>query len=80
MGLSFITQFGVILILLGVFLPIYTANLFKVSKSAQEQYQEKIAQGDKGWLIDYRLSLWIHRCWIYIVLIGLVLFVLGFYI
>lgn len=79
MQLSLILEFGLVLMLIGVLLPIYTANFFKMRNATQKQYLDKIEQGDKGWCLDYKLSLWINRYWDYILLVGFILFVLGFY-
>lgn len=80
MQLSLISEFGLILMLIGVLLPIYTANLFKMRKATQKQYLDKIEQGDKGWLIDYKLSLWISRYWFSVIVLGFILLILGLYI
>lgn len=77
--LSWISEFGLILILIGVLLPIYTANLFRLTKVTQKQYLDKIEQGDKGWCLDYKFSLWVNRYWRYMLLIGFILFLLGLY-
>lgn len=79
MQLSLISEIGLILILIGVLLPIYTANLFKMRKGTQKQYLDKIEQGEKGWWLDYKLSLWINRYWVYILLVGFIVFLLGLY-
>lgn len=78
MQLSLISEIGLIFILIGALLPIYTANLFKMRKGTQKQYLDKIEQGEKDWWLDYKLSLWINRYWVYVLLMGFILFGLGF--
>lgn len=68
---------GVILMLVGLLLPIYTGNLFTLSKYAEQRYKEKITQGDRGWELDYKFGEWIRKFWFYIFIIGFLLTCIG---
>lgn len=63
------------LIILGIALPIYTGTFFKMSKEEKKMYLDQIKQGNKAWLIDYQFQKFIHKYWISISLLGLILFI-----
>lgn len=84
MEISIISKIGVVLIMVGFLLPIYTANLFPPSKKIKEEYDEMINKGEPegktGWLISFKIDELIRKTWIYIFIMGLFLFVLGVFI
>lgn len=77
MELSFLSIVGCLLIVGGLLLPIYTANLFPLSKKSNDQYQEMMRKGDRGWIIDFKINQWIRKNWIYIPILGVFLFFIG---
>ncbi|MDY6451147.1 hypothetical protein SKM54_12215 [Acinetobacter faecalis] len=79
MEISFVSTVGLFLIVGGVLLPIYTGNLFSMSKKTKEQYLEHVNKGEKGWLVDFKISIFIRKFWIYITIVGFFLFFIGFY-
>lgn len=53
MEISFVSTVGLFLIVGGVLLPIYTGNLFSMSKKTKEQYLEHVNKGGErmvSWL------------------------------
>lgn len=84
MELSIISKIGVILIIVGLLLPIYTANLFPPSQKIKEEYNEMINQGEpegkSGWIISFKIDEFIRKTWIYIFIMGLFLFIVGLFI
>jgi hypothetical protein len=70
MEISIISKIGVVLIMVGFLLPIYTANLFPPSKKIKEKYDEMINKGEPegktGWLISFKIDELIRKTWIYI--------------
>ncbi|MGE8542983.1 MAG: hypothetical protein ACN6NS_01525 [Acinetobacter johnsonii] len=77
MELSFLSIFGCLLIVGGLLLPIYTANLFPLSKESNDQYQEMMRKGDRGWIIDFKINQWIRKNWTYIPILGVLFFLIG---
>lgn len=61
MEFSFLSIVGCLLIVGGLLLPIYTANLFPLSKKSNDQYQEMMRKGDRGWIIDFKINQWIRK-------------------
>ncbi|WP_171407698.1 hypothetical protein [Acinetobacter tianfuensis] len=48
MQLSFMSEAGLVIMIGGILLPIYTGNLFKMTQVSKEQYFKKIKQAAKA--------------------------------
>ena len=44
---------------------------------SNDQYQEMMRKGDRGWIIDFKINQWIRKNWIYIPILGVLFFLIG---
>lgn len=84
MQLSIISEIGIVLIMVGFLLPIYTANLFPPPKKIKEAYDEMIKNGEperkSGWIISFKIDEFIRKNWIYILFMGFLFFFIGLFL
>ena len=78
--LSFLSKFGVFLILLAFSAWLHIGNIFGLSKRTQKEYLNAIKNKDISKIRYFKIGITVNKYFMYIVVLGFMLFAIGLYL